>query len=39
MAYMYVLSAFIGLAMTRLRKRPVEHPPEPPPSPPSDITL
>ena len=36
MAYLYMLSAFIGLAMTRLRKRPDEHPPDPPPA---DITL
>jgi len=36
MAYLYVLSAFIGLAMTRLRKRPPDHPPE---LPPTDMTL
>ena len=36
MAYLYMLSAFIGLAMTRLRKRSDEHPPDPPPA---DITL
>ena len=36
MAYLYVASAFIGLAMARLRKRPVDQPPEPPPA---DITL
>jgi CDP-diacylglycerol---serine O-phosphatidyltransferase len=29
LAYGYLLSAFIGMAMTRLRRRPVEEPPSP----------
>jgi CDP-diacylglycerol--serine O-phosphatidyltransferase len=41
MAYVYVLSAFIGLAMTRMRKRSEGHRPDgqPPEQPPADITL
>jgi CDP-diacylglycerol---serine O-phosphatidyltransferase len=41
MAYVYVLSAFIGLAMTRMRRRSDGHRPDgqPPEQPPADITL